>query len=395
MKNESTFAACLLACLALTCGTSAQLRRTTQSADQNAAVKYLRADVALRQSYPLPPEAWTELEPALNRPLDAADERLIIAADEALTEFGHAAAVRKCEWEMSVEDGPLANTSHRGAIRELVAVSALRARMRLRDGRTNEAIQDLVAGYTAARHLSFDGSIASVLFGYKIERELSGVLEQSLSLLSPNNLDELEARLTKLPQSARMQAALESEKLDRNDLLEVVRGANTRDDVIDRLLAKAPILRGDRKAAEQIVDGCGGSVAGMTDCIQKQREFYDKSVSRFDLGPEQFQRQYEANFTEASIGNPVLAGFTPSLARLRWAEAYNDTRRVLLLAAIAVERGGEEGLARYPDPADDRAFDYSQSSDWGGFTLASQLRQDGKPISISIQRAKKNDLTVR
>jgi hypothetical protein len=50
---------------------------------ENAAVRYLRADVALRQSYPLPPDAGSKLEKALESPLDGEDEKLVAAADEA------------------------------------------------------------------------------------------------------------------------------------------------------------------------------------------------------------------------------------------------------------------------------------------------------------------------
>lgn len=143
------------------------IRAFAQPTDRNAAVQYLRADVALRQTYPLPPEAWVKLEQVLEEPLSADDEKLVAAASEALTEFQHAAKSKFCDWQMSAEDGPFANTSHRGAVMELVAVSALRVRIRMRDGDHNGAIADVLAAYAAARHLSLDGSIASVLIGYK------------------------------------------------------------------------------------------------------------------------------------------------------------------------------------------------------------------------------------
>jgi len=84
---------------------------------ENAAVKYLRADAALRQSYPLAPDAAAKLEKALALPLDGEDEKLVAAAEDALVEFHHGAAIKRCDWVMSVEDGALANTAHRGAIK--------------------------------------------------------------------------------------------------------------------------------------------------------------------------------------------------------------------------------------------------------------------------------------
>jgi hypothetical protein len=58
-----------------------------QQKPENAAVKYLRADVSLRQTYPLAPDAAVKLERALESPLDGEDEKLVAAADEALVEF--------------------------------------------------------------------------------------------------------------------------------------------------------------------------------------------------------------------------------------------------------------------------------------------------------------------
>jgi hypothetical protein len=87
-----------------------------QQDTENAAVKYLRADAALRQSYALAPDAPAKLQKALESPSDAEDERLVAAAEDALVEFHHGAIIQQCDWSMSFEDGPLANTAHRGAI---------------------------------------------------------------------------------------------------------------------------------------------------------------------------------------------------------------------------------------------------------------------------------------
>ena len=54
---------------------------------ENAAVKYLRADAALRQSYALPPDAAAQLLKALDSPLNGEDEKLVAAATDALVEF--------------------------------------------------------------------------------------------------------------------------------------------------------------------------------------------------------------------------------------------------------------------------------------------------------------------
>ena len=99
----------------------------------NAAVKYLRADASLRQSYALPEDAAAMLQRAAASSLDLDDEKLVTAAAEALVEFHHGAGSSRCDWVMSSEDGPRASTAHRGAVKELVAVAEIRSRLRFRD----------------------------------------------------------------------------------------------------------------------------------------------------------------------------------------------------------------------------------------------------------------------
>jgi hypothetical protein len=227
-----------------------QTRAFAQPIDRNAAVQYLRADAALHQAYPLPPQAWVKLEQALEEPLSAEDEKLVAAASEALAEFQHGAKSKLCDWQMSAEDGPFANTSHRGAVMELVAVSALRARIRLRDGDHNGAIADVLAAYAAARHLSLDGSIASVLIGYKLEREVTSVLQNAIALLTPAELETLESGLAALPQGSSMQNAIAAEKLKRNDLVDIIGNAHTHDELFSawrREYRLSPIIAPKRR----------------------------------------------------------------------------------------------------------------------------------------------------
>src|SRR5712692_4624969 len=185
---------------------------------ENAAVKYLRADASLRQSYVLAPDAAAKLLQAVESPLDGEDEKLVAAAEDALVEFHHGAAIKRCDWSMSLEDGPLANTAHRGAITELVAVSGLRARLRFRDADIPGGMGDVLAAIAAARHLSVDGSLASVLFAYKLEKAIIAVLAQNLHGFSPAQLNELTSNLDALPKGSSLGTAFESEKLSRNEL---------------------------------------------------------------------------------------------------------------------------------------------------------------------------------
>ena len=353
-----------------------------KSATENAAVKYLRADASFRQSYALPPDAEANLQKAMEAPLDVEDERLVAAADEALIEFHHGASISWCDWEVSAEDGPLANTAHRGAIKELVAVAVIRARLRFRDGNVSGATDDALAAMAAARHLSVDGSLASVLFAYKLENSVTTILAQNLLTLTPVQLQKLANSINALPSGSNLITAFGSEKLRRNDLLAVVHGAKSRDELIEHLLHGIPALQSNKELAAQIVDGCGGSVQGYLNCVDQQHSFYLSWASRFSLPPEQFEKAYKVEFDALSKTNPVVRQFTPALSRFRWAEAYEQTRRALLRAAIDVELDGPKILNQQVDPYDKKPFSYTAAD--SGFRLESQLADGGTPISLSI-----------
>jgi hypothetical protein len=250
-------------------------------------------------------------------PLDVEDEKLIAAAADALVEFHHGAASSRCDWVMSSEDGPLANTAHRGAIKELVAVAEIRSRLRFRDGDIPGAIDDAVAAMPAARHLSVDGSLASVLFAYRIENSVTGIVARNLLRLSTAQLRELESAISGLPNGSDLKIAFEAEKLDRNDILASVQAATTRDELIEGLLRNIPVLKSNRELAEQIVDGCGGSVRGFTHCVDQQQSFYVSWAPRFTLPPEEFEKAYKVEFDSLSNANPVVWQFTPALPRFR------------------------------------------------------------------------------
>ena len=350
---------------------------------ENAAVKYLRADASLRQSYPLAPDAAAMLRKLVESPLDGEDEKLVKAAGEALDEFHHGATSKRCDWAISTEDGALANTAHRGAIMELVYVSGLRARLRFRDGDVTGAMSDLLAGMAAARHLSTDGSLASVLFAYRLENALSGILAQDLYRFSPAQLKELASDLDALPSGSNLAMAFHEEKVLRHEMLDIGQEAKSRDDLIRLLLEKIPILQSDKESANAIVDGCGSSIKGFLDCVEQQRSFNNVWDSRFSLPPEQFEATYKAELEKLSPKNPVIHQFTPNLPRFRWADAYCQTRRALMQTAIAIRLDGANKLNQHPDPYNSKPFIYITLDN--GFRLESRLTENGVPLSLSIR----------
>ena len=97
------------------------------------------------------------------------------------------------------------------------------------------------------------------------------VLEKQLGYLSSTELGTLENGMMGLPPGTKMEVAIATEKIGRNDLADAVLPAATPEDVIQRLVTGAPILHGDTAKAKKIVDACGGSVEGLNTCIGNKR----------------------------------------------------------------------------------------------------------------------------
>jgi hypothetical protein len=234
----------------------------------------------------------------------------------------------------------------------------------------------------AARHLSQDGSLASVLFAYKLENALSVILVQNLFRLSEAQLKVLTSKHNALPSGFTLGKALSAEKVQRNDLLDIAQDAKNREELIKLLLERAPILQSKMSLAIEIVQGCGDTVEGFLKCVKRQQAFYGEWVTKFDLPPEQFERDYKTQLQEVSKANSVMRQFTPALPRFRWTEAYCQTRRALLQAAIAVRLDGPSALDRHADPYDGKPFSYSPLDK--GFRLSSQLAENGSLLSLAV-----------
>jgi hypothetical protein len=379
---KTRFACAMLACIALPRCILALPPHAHPQDDQNAAVKILRANVSLRQSFPLAPNVADTLEAAIGSPLNAGDKKIVASAGDALTEFEHATRLKRCNWAMSFEDGPFANTSQRGAVRELVAIAALRARLRFRDAEAAGAITDALAALAGARDLSMDGTLASYLIDVRLEQELTDLLAGSLARLTPSELEQLKRGLGALPPGLSAASAFEAEKLRRNELEPIAQAAGSREDLLEGLLKGVPALRSNRKLAAEIVDGCGGTVAGFKRCVRQRQSFYAKWAPQFSLPAAEFEKTYSAEFGTASKMNPVIRMFTPPLSRLRWVEADRETRRALLRAAIAVRLRGESALKEIRDPYDGESFAYLALKD--GFEVKSRLTDRGAPITLTV-----------
>lgn len=348
--------------------------------DDNAALRYMRAYAALHQTKVMSSSVAPTLQHYATVPLDAFATELVTAARGALLELHHGARLPHCAWAVSAEDGIIADTSHRGVARELIAVAGLRARLRFRDGQLADATDDLLDAIALARHLTFDGSLASAMMGNYFEQGPIELLAQSLPRLSPAILQQVIARYDALPSSAKMaEVLLSHEKVTRTILLTLLQDKPEKGQLIERLTTLYAFKEG---GAEEFLTACGGTANSLRQKIVQLRPRYIKWSGWFRLSPDEFEKKYQAETEELAKTNPVFELLTPSISKMRWNEAYRQTQQALFRAGAAVQLNGKRALSKNLDPYNDQEFQYALTST--GFRLESQLKKDGKSLAINI-----------
>jgi hypothetical protein len=304
------------------------------------------------------------------------------------------AALPRCEWAIGFEEGIFARLPHADAARALASVACLRARIRFEEARGAEAVEDIVAALTLARHVSHDGYLVSILVRYAIEERTSRTLAIHLPDLEPRILNDLRTRLDALPRGGSTAAAVRDEEKAGVDWLvrmtkEVERRVKDGEDQ-EKVLAS----HSDEGSIREFVQKCGGTTAGVLKFAEEMRPWYAQMAEIWDRPLDQFDKDQARDATKYA-GNPVFQTFTPGIIKVRQAQARADVRRALLAAAIDLELGGrdavKDALKNHPDPVAGGPFEYQEFEGW--FELRSKwklgsrpLYRDDTPLALTVGR---------
>ncbi len=351
----------------------------------NAALKYWQAFATLPT---LSPAEQNKLNAeCLSMPLDARARELLSQADYALRMMGRAAAVRRCDWGITWEDGIYVRLPQAPAARTLSALACLRARQRFEEGHDAGALDDVVAGMTLARHVSQGASFIMVLVGYSIENRMGEALAAYLPKLKAEQVKALQARLGALPPFGSQAAALQTcEKETLDWFVREVKAAKDKNSLLALLRPLFQVTnegRGSPEKASDFLKECGGTAAGVLRFAARTRPYYESLAKKLELPPEQFEKEFE-RAAKQEAGNPVFQLFFPGLDKCRRAEARAEVRRALLAAALAVRVDGRGALKAHPDPVGGEPFEYVPFE--GGFELRSKWKHDAKPLTLTVGR---------
>jgi hypothetical protein len=354
----------------------------------NAALKYWQGFASL--------PAFTEAEQkklgeCLTMPLDAQARQTVTKARYALEMMRRGAALPRCDWGIGYEEGVGTLLPYAPAARLTANLACLRARMRFEEGRSADAIDDVVAAMTLGRRVSLDGINSMVLTSYAIEHRMSEVLALYVPKLDAKMIKALKKRLDALPPGGSPATALKFEEQFALDwLVSKIKEAKDKESLLTLLsqLCDSP------EKGRAFFKECGGTAEGVLKFAEETRQCYARMAKKLDLSLDQFEKEWDRE-VKKQAGNQVFNWIFPALHKVRLAQLRADVRRALLSAAFAVQLDGRDALKNHSDPVVGGPFDYVAFE--GGFELRSKWKLDDKLRSkwkLDEQFAKPLALTV-
>jgi hypothetical protein len=355
----------------------------------NAALKYWQAFATLPHMSDA--EQNKLVSACLKMPLDDDARRLVAQANYSLKMMHRGAALAGCDWGIPVEDGIYARLPQGPAARALISIACLRARLQFEGGHKGEAINDISAALSLSRHLTQNSTLVLLLLGYRVEHVMNETLAHYLPKLTREELQNLKARLEKLPAGGNAaKSLLAEEKFGADWLVRTIKETKDKEALLAVLSPLFIIEGSDAKDRDAKVKGffeASGGAEGILKLVEKVRPSYARIASKLDLPPAEFEKEFQRE-EKAQAENPVFGPLFSALPRVRMQQARADVRRALLAAAISVQLDGPDALKKIPDPINGEPFAHEAFA--GGFELRSKLKgQDGQSLAIKVGQAGK------
>lgn len=358
---------------------------TTQAAERpkpdNAALRYWMAFVLMPQSK----EDESYLDAWDTTPIDARVDELLKSADYPLRCLHDGAAIAKCDWGLNYEEGPGLMLPHLVRARQLGRLALLRARLRFAQGDARGAIDDAAAVLKLGRDAG-DPILIAILVQYAIQNAATDALAQSLPKLDPASLTYLSNRLAHAPADDTMKQVWATETRYMvnwvAERMTSVQAAN--DDEWRRKVMELPIFGGPVEIGTPIKAEDLPARQQLPQVLDAIRAYYRELEGVTDAPAD----QQDARFTElrSRFANEgaLFKFLTPDVTKVFQRRRQWQTRRTMLLAAIAVRQKGPETLKQkeFADPFGRGPFEYKQTE--GGFTLQSKLAYEGKPVELVV-----------
>jgi hypothetical protein len=371
---------CCLLMLAFSSAAKGQSPDVKSELAANAALQYWQAFSqmpALDKEQEKALEQWTTV--SLDDPVV---EKLVEQSRMAVKYLHRGAKEPRCDWGLDYSDGISLMLPHLAKARELARLAALHGRYEYDRGNKRALRDDATAIMALSRHVGRDPILICILVRYLIE-------DTAIDLIAPYVPDmkapypQALAMYDMLPKGATVSDTLPIEKKHMAGYVirELTRAEKEkpgvwRDLYLKMLGPEAP------ESAKQVA-----TLEEATRLVERLFPVYDEMEKLTKLSKEEFDSQYPAFKEKQEAANPLADVLLPSLDKVLARERRNQARLAMLLTAIAVADTGPDALKAIPDPFGKGPFEYRKTD--GGFELKSQLEFEGKPVTLTVGKSKK------
>jgi hypothetical protein len=393
---RSLFSSTVVVALFLTFGSFATTRAATDigaaqsDASGNAAMKYWQAFAllpAIDRDQEKLIDDWNKI------PLDDAAKKLIEQSQGSREYLLRGAKLANCDWSLDMEDGIFLRLPFLGKARLLARLVGLHARYEFSQKHWEAGWNDITALVKLARHVETAPLMIGQLVGYAIESvaidAAAPYLPEMKSALPPNAAASL-ATLPKEPTAAELLAV--ERQVGPAWLLGKMRDAERNQPGSWQTAWKETFdaaFAGNEGAANPNRDTILGvkSFDQATRWLEELLPLYDDGVKIAGLPSKEFDAAYPDFVKKAKAVNPLTETFYPNLEKFVPMQRRHQAQDALFRAAVLVAQGGRDKLKDALDPFGTGAFEYSETVG-NGFELKSKLNFDGKPVSLTVGRAK-------
>jgi hypothetical protein len=329
-------------------------------------------------------------------------------ADAAKTIY-RAARMRGCDWgeDPALGTGPV--LSRVVMCRSLARFLAFRAKHQIEQRRPRAAVDDLLAGFTLARHTAADNTAIGMLVGVAIEGMFAYAGLDYLQQSDPATLDALQSGLDHIPPRPTWKGILaqDSRRLDEWFIPQFAATSDSEawkatlrkmypdapvSDSASNLPPKSPKGKPDSPKVQQearpeepqasVLIERFGTREALVSHLKEGHKLLDE-LAQFPFPPPGTPSpQLRAKIDEMEKRSPLFRDYCSLSANSYSLYSRGAVRFQLLRAAIAVQRHGPEAIKDYPDPSGDGAFEYRKRKD--GFELVAKLKSHLGPLSVKV-----------
>jgi hypothetical protein len=328
---------------------------------------------------------------------------------EAAKTIYRATRMARCDWAEDPAEGTAPMLPRVQMCRSLARFLAFRAKHQFEQGQHRAAVDDLLAGFTLARHTAADDTCIGMLVGVAIESVFAATSLEHLQQMDPATLDALQSGLDHIPPRPTWKAILaqDSRRLDEWFIPQFAATSDSEawkatlrkmypdapvSDSASNLPPKSPKGKPDSPKVQQearpeepqasVLIERFGTREALVSHLKEGHKLLDE-LAQFPFPPPGTPSpQLMAKIDEMAKRSPLFRDYCSLSANSYSLYSRGAVRFQLLRAAIAVQRHGREALKDYPDPSGDGPFEYRKRKE--GFELVAKLKSHLGPLSVKV-----------